>query len=154
MEIFINDIPEEGLHEIGQFAAAVFDLDPNDSIRALGPATYEVHIHKFEEIIAFYGQLKGSFQLQCGTCLEYVDYDADFPDWNSDLDLEEKQRSFVLEQVLREDFLLNLPEHLRCDEIHEDRTCPKASFVEKVTGAPEDEEPESNPDVWKALDDL
>lgn len=154
MEIFINDIPEEGLHETGQFAATVFDLDPNDSIRVMGPVTYDAHIHVFDEIIAFYGQLKGSFQLQCGTCLEYVDYEADFSDWNSDLDIEEKQRSFILEEVLREDFILNLPEHLRCDEIHEDRICPKAALVEKVTESQDEEEPGGNPDAWKALDDL
>ncbi|MEM7602509.1 MAG: hypothetical protein AAF357_13955, partial [Verrucomicrobiota bacterium] len=119
MEIFINEIPEEGLQKSGEFPASIFELSSEDTIRPLGPVSYEVHIHAFEELISFYGSLKGSFELQCGTCLEYNRFDADFDAWNSDLDLEEEQRSFQLDQIIREDFLLNLPEHLRCDELIE-----------------------------------
>lgn len=154
MEIFINDIPAEGLHEQGRFPASIFELSPEDSIRPMGPVSYDVHIHAFEGLISFYGSLKGSFQLRCGTCLEYNDYEADFADWNSDLDLEEGQRSFLLEQIIREDFLLNLPEHQRCDELIEGHTCPKAALVDKVMeSAGADEETGGNPDAWKALDD-
>ena len=155
MEIFIKDIPEEGLHESGQFPASIFDLSPEDSIRPMGAVFYDVHIHAFDGIISFYGTLKGPFQLKCGTCLEYNGYEADFPEWNSDLDLEEKQRSFLLEEVIREEFILNLPEHLRCDELIENHLCPKAELVDRVLGSAEsDEEPGGNPDAWKALDDL
>lgn len=155
MEIFINDIPEEGLHETGKFPASIFDLSPDDTIRPMGAVLFDVHIHAFDEVIAFYGSLKGPFQLKCGTCLEYNDYEADFSDWKTDLDLEEKQRSFILEEVIREEFILNLPEHLRCDELIEGHVCPKAELVDQVLESAEsDDESGGNPDAWKALDDL
>ena len=154
MEIFINDIPEEGLHESGRFPVSIFGLAPEDSIRPGGPVEFDIHIHAFDEVIAFYGSLKGTFQLRCGTCLEYNDYEADFQDWNSDLELEEGQRSFLLEEVVREEFILNLPEHLRCDELLENHVCPKAEIVDRAVDSDPPEEEGRSRDAWSALDEL
>ena len=155
MEIFISDIPDEGLHKTGELPASIFELAPEDSIRPLGPAEFDIQIYAFEELISFHGSLKGSFDLLCGTCLEYKRYDAHFDDWNSDLDLEEGQTSFDLAQIIREDFLLNLPDHLRCDELVIGRVCPKSDLVEGVMEAANEDSTDSDSgDVWKALDDL
>jgi len=155
MEIFINEIPDEGLHKSGEFPPSIFELSPDDRIRPLGPVSYDVHLHAFDGLISFYGSLRGSFDLQCGTCLEYNRYDAVFDSWDSDLDLEEGQRSFDLKQIVREDFLLLLPEHLRCDELIEDRVCPKADLVDRVGESSGDDDADGgNSDAWKALDDL
>jgi uncharacterized metal-binding protein YceD (DUF177 family) len=82
------------------------------------------------------------------------DYDADFPHWSSEVDLEPGQRSFDLQDVIREDFLLELPANPRCDEGTEDRICPKAHLISDTE--PEEEEmPEpEGPNVWGALDGL
>lgn len=155
MEIFINEIPEEGLHRSGEFPPSLFDLPKEDPIRATGPVRYVVDMYRFEDGIAFAGHLTGHFQLQCASCLEFVDYEADFPNWSSDLELKEDQRSFDLAQVIREDFLLDLPASPRCDELVPNRTCPKAAFFEKAAEeAVEEPEEKGNPDLWKALDDL
>lgn len=153
MEIFISDIPEEGLHEEGEFPSSIFELDPGDSIRPTGPVRYSADIYAFDDGLSFTGSLHGSFQLQCGTCLEYFDYQADFPHWASDLDLEDDQKSFVLQDVIREDFLLELPAHPRCDELVDDRICPKAALLEAKEAVEDDIPKEQAPDAWGALDE-
>lgn len=155
MEIFLNEIPEEGLHRAGEFPVSLFDLAPDDPIRPVSAVDYDVEMHRFEDVVTFHGSLKGKFQLQCSVCLEYVDFEADFQNWSSDLDLEEGQRSFDLAQVIREDFLLELPASPRCDELVAGRICPKAEEIERVhEQAEENEEEGDRPDPWSALDSL
>ena len=154
MEIFISDIPDEGLHLEGEFPAAIFDLPPGDSIRPMGPVQYTADIYGFEEVVVLNGSIKAPFQLQCGTCLEFFDYDADFPDWSTEVDIEPGQRSIDLKEIIREDFLLNLPANPRCDDAgDDDHVCPKRHFISEVE-APEEEilfEPDSR-SAWGELD--
>lgn len=155
MEIHLDEIPDEGLHRTGELPESIFGLDPNDSIRPSGPIHYDARIFRFDDGVAFTGRLHGRFQLQCGTCLEYFDYEADFPDWSSDLDLEPGQTSFDLAEIIREDFLLGLPASPQCDELLEDRVCPRAKFLEQAEAEREEEGEagDGDSDRWKALDD-
>ncbi|MEN8716753.1 MAG: hypothetical protein ABF384_17715 [Verrucomicrobiales bacterium] len=155
MEIFLNEIPEEGLLRAGQFPVSLFDLKKDDPIRPVGPVEYDVRINRFDDLIVFTGSLKAPFQLQCSTCLEYVEFLANYPEWTSDLDIEKRQRSFDLAQQIREDFLLELPASPFCEDLVEGRICPKANLLEEVEEAQEAEpEEQGNPDLWNALDDL
>lgn len=156
MEIIIADIPAEGLRREGALPPSIFDLPEGDPIRPVGNVIYEANIYSLDGVIAFSGRLRGSFQLQCGTCLEYVDFEADFPAWDSDLELEEGQAVFDLAEVIREDFLLDLPPNPRCNELVEGRTCPKAHLLVK-NQVPVDEDPgieRPASDIWSALDEL
>ncbi len=155
MEIFISDIPPEGLHLEGEFPSSIFDLPPGDSIRSVGPVRYSVDLYAFEEVVVASGWMRGPFQLQCGTCLEFFDYDADLSDWSSEIDLEPGQRSFNLKDLVREDFILGLPQYPRCDDFDDDRVCPKEELLAKFEDNEEVEPPGTgNPGVWGALDDL
>jgi len=153
MEIFISDIPEEGLHREGEFPASIFELDSADTIRPTGPISYSTDIYAFDDGLAFTGSLQGSFKLQCDTCLEFFDYQADFPHWAADLDLEDGQKLINLQDVIREDFLLELPSHPHCDELVEDRICPKATFFEENESTEEELPDTQGPEAWGALDD-
>lgn len=157
MEIFLNEIPEEGLHRSGQFPASLFELDATDSIQPCGPVDYDVQIYRFDDLVAFSGWLRGRFKLQCAVCLEYVESDARFDNWSSDLELEEGQISFDLAQVIREEFLLELPASPFCEDVamDQDRVCPKADLIADMKKAAEKEtEPDEGPNQWGALDDL
>ena len=44
MEIFISEIPEEGLTREGTLPPSIFDLSPNDSIRPTGAVTYKANM--------------------------------------------------------------------------------------------------------------
>ncbi len=155
MEIFISDIPAEGLQRQGVIPKSIFDLLPEDSIRPVSDISYVANMHRFEEAVSFYGQLKGKFQLRCSTCLEYFEYEADFSNWKSELDLEDRQVAFDLAELIREDFLLDLPSHPHCDELIEGRTCPKAHLlVEDQLPIEEEAKPKAGDDAWGALDEL
>ncbi len=153
MEVFFSDIPDEGLHLEGEFPASIFDLAPDDPIRPAGPVGYDIDVYAFEEVVAFSGRLRGPFQLQCGACLEYFPYEADFPDWSTELDRETDQQSFDLETLVREEFLLLLPSHPRCDELVAGRVCPKADLVEELNEQAAGEENAPRPNPWGALDE-
>ena len=155
MEIFISEIPEEGLHRDGTLAPTIFDLSPEDSIRPAGDITYDAMMYHFDGVVTFEGNLKGKFQLQCNTCLEYFDYEADFPKWRSDLELDEDQQSFDLAEIIREDFLLDLPSYPRCDELVPGMVCPKAHYVVEIQKPLEAAaQPDGGDDAWGALDQL
>ncbi len=153
MEIFFSDIPDEGLHLEGELPGTIFDLAEDDPIRPAGPVRYRFDAYAFEEVVAFSGSLRGPFRLQCGTCLEYFDHEADFPAWSAEIDREPGMESFDLEALVREEFLLLLPSYPRCDDGDDGRACPKAELLEDFLEAGEEvpEEP-SRPDVWSALD--
>lgn len=155
MEIFISEIPEDGLTREGTLPPSIFDLSPTDSIRPTGAITYKANIFHFDGVVTFDGQLNGDFQLECATCLEYFSYTANFPKWASDLELEDGQESFDLAKIIREDFLLDLPPSPRCDELVEGLVCPKAHYVVKIQ-KPLEEEPvqDRRDNAWGALDDL
>ena len=155
MEVFISDIPDEGLHLEGEFPAAIFDLPAGDSIQPMGPVQYSADLYSFEEVVVLTGSLRGTFQLQCGTCLEFFDFDADFPAWSSEVDLEPGQRTIDLKEIVREDFLLGLPPNPRCDDQNDDHVCPKGHFVTLVEDIDEEEPLEAGgADMWSALDDF
>ncbi len=155
MEILLADILEDGLHIDGAFPKTIFDLNEDDSIRPLGDVFYDADIFKFEDAVVFSGRLHGKFQLQCARCLEYFDYDADFK-WSSDIDLEKRQYSFDLAEVVREDFLLELPSSPMCDEMVEGKVCEKVEIIDHLVASDESEDEGSGDgrDVWGALDDL
>ncbi len=154
MEVLFSEIPVEGLHLDGELPASIFELSATDPIRPMGPVHYSADIYAFEEVIALHGRLAGPFQLQCGACLEYFPYQADFPQWTSELDREPGEDRFDLARLVREDFLLNLPAHPRCDEFVEGRVCPRAHLFEEEDEDLPVEEEDSGSHVWDALDDL
>ena len=154
MEIFIDDIPNEGIHLEGELPESIFDLDPNDTIRSVGNVSYSIDLYAFEDVVAFSGKLSGPFELQCGTCLEYFPYEAVFKNWSSELDIEKGQISFDPTEVIREDILMALPSYPRCDEFIEDRVCPKAHLLEREDD-PEEKEPKGDGrNVWGVLDNI
>jgi len=157
MEIFLNEIPEEGLTREGELPPSIFDLPPDDPIRPVGPVRYAVTIHRCDGGAILHGSLHGSFQLQCSLCLEYFDYDSDYSAWASDVVLEDGERSFDLGAVIREEFLLDLPPSPRCEDFFEGRTCPRAERLREIQNQSRETDPDeggSPPDAWKVLDDL
>ncbi|MDF1816491.1 MAG: hypothetical protein P1V20_30095 [Verrucomicrobiales bacterium] len=157
MEIFFSDIPEEGLPISGKLNPAWFQLPEDDPIRISGDVEYDLTLYAFDETVVFSGHVRGPVELQCVTCLEYFPWEADFPAWQSELDIEQRQVSFDPREGLRDEFLLEMPTTPHCDEMIDDRVCPKVDLLAKFE---HDETPlEAGPepagdDVWGALDQL
>ena len=159
MEIFLSDIPEEGLPLSGKLRAAFFQLDPDDNIRISDDVSYHLTLYRFEESVVMSGNVEGKFEFQCVTCLEFFPYSAEFPSWQSELDVEEGMSSFDPRESLRDEILLALPGTPHCDELIENRECPKTSLLSKFEhdGMPLETDPEtdnSSSEIWGALDQL
>lgn len=158
MEIFFSDIPEEGLPISGKLKPTYFNLSDDDSIRITGEVTYELTIYAFEEVIVLSGYVEGACDLQCVTCLDYFSYDAIFDQWNSEVDIEDGEVKFDPRESLRDEILLALPTVPHCDELMDNRKCPKVSLLEKFEHDEQPFEPEASPeekeDIWGALDQL
>ena len=156
MEIFVSDIPEEGLPVAGSLSALFFDLPTDDSIRILDGVEFDVTLYRFEDVVVLSGKVSGSFELQCVTCLEYFPYEADFPKWQSEVDIEEGEVKFDPREGLRDEVLLSLPVTPHCDEMLENHECPKVELVEKFEQGASlpDYEPGAGDLVWGVLDEL
>ncbi len=156
MRIHFDQIPDEGLPASGRLAPAVFDLDPSDAIKPTQDAHYDVTLYKFSDAIRIEGDLRGTFDLQCGLCLKHLPYQADFSRWSSEYEFEEDETSFDLHEVLREDFLMALPQAPQCEELGQ-VNCPKRELLTSIQEQAdlEDEEQADEPDDrWDALDGL
>ncbi|MDF1754929.1 MAG: hypothetical protein P1U89_19230 [Verrucomicrobiales bacterium] len=157
MEIFFSDIPEEGLALSGKLAPDFFNLTGDDSIKIAGDVEYDLTLYSFDEVVVFSGHVAAPVELQCVTCLDFFPYLADFPSWQSEYDIEEKEVKFDPRESLRDEILLSLPPNPHCDEMLDDRVCPKAelfSEFEHDEDAEEIEAPPEGDDVWGALDQL
>ncbi len=162
MEIFYNDIPEEGLPVTGEIEPARFQLADEDCIRVTSPITFDLTLYKFDEAVVLSGRVGGRFDLQCVTCLDYFSYQAEFDSWQSDVDIEEGERAFDPRDSLRDEILLALPHSPHCDEQGQNSTCPKAELLERFehdempleTEPPSADESGDDDDVWGALDQL
>jgi len=160
MEIFFSDIPEEGLPIAGKLLPEFFGLSPEDSIRLLSAVDYKLTLYAFDEVVVLTGAVSADFELQCVTCLEFFAHEARFPSWNSEFDIEEGQVKFDPRESLRDEVLLAVPSVPHCDELLEDRVCPKVELLEQFER--DDTEPIEEPpsqedggdDVWGALDKI
>ncbi len=159
MEIFFSDIPEEGLAISGIIDPKFFGLPEDDCVRITGDIQYDLTLYAFnQEVVVFSGQISGPMELQCVTCLEFVPYFANFPNWQSEYDVEEGQTSFDPRESIRDDILLALPSTPHCYEFLEDRQCPKLNLLAKFEhdNKPLEIEiaPAAGDSVWGALDQL
>ncbi len=156
MKIHFDTIPDEGLPVSGRLAPSVFDLTPDDAIKPAHDAHYDVTLYKFSETIRIEGTLKGGFDLQCGLCLKYLPYEANFPRWNSEYEFDEGESGFDLHEVLREDFLMALPQAPQCEELGQSN-CPKRALLTSIQEKAELEDVDDSPEPderWDALDGL
>jgi uncharacterized metal-binding protein YceD (DUF177 family) len=147
MKIHLQQIPEGGVHLEGREAADILELN-DPAIRPLQNAAYTLLVHAEERNILVTGQLSLELELECVSCLQPFHYSLRVPDFVYETALEGRE-TIDLTPVMREDILLVLPSHPRCDwDGHS--VCPGLR-IEKGTSI--ESMPEA-PNAWDALDEL
>jgi uncharacterized metal-binding protein YceD (DUF177 family) len=147
MKIHLQQIPQAGVHLEGQETADILDLN-DPAIRPLQNVTYSLFVQVEKSSILVTGQLSLELDLECVSCLRRFHYPLSVPDFIYETAVEGRD-SIDLTPVIREDILLVLPSHPRCDwDGHSE--CPglrieKGSSIESMPEAP---------NAWDALDDL
>jgi uncharacterized metal-binding protein YceD (DUF177 family) len=144
VKIHLKQIPAQGLHLDGDEDCPIHDLEP-EGIRCAGQLHYNIDLGIAGAALWARGSLSQPVELSCVSCLEKFEYEIRVPAFAVHTELHGPE-TVDLTPFIREDLLLNLPAHPRCDK-DGNRVC-KAKRPETV-------EPDTKrKSDWSALDKL
>jgi uncharacterized protein len=144
VKVHLKQIPPDGLHLEGEEDCLIQELE-SESVHCAGPMQYKIDIGISEGSLWANGSLKQPVEVSCVACLEKFVHDITVPAFAIHIELQGPE-TVDLSPFMREDLLLNLPAHPRCDR-EGGRVCKAA----KAEIAPI--EAKRKPD-WSALDKL
>src|SRR5215475_7590850 len=144
MKIHLKQIPAQGLHLDGDEGCPIHDLEA-EGIRCAGPLHYDIDVGIAGGALWARGSLSQPVELKCVSCLEKFALKVQVPEFAAQVELQGPE-TVDLTPFIREDLLLNLPAHPRCDK-DGNRVC-KAKPPEIV-----DQDTKRKSD-WSALDKL
>jgi uncharacterized metal-binding protein YceD (DUF177 family) len=149
MKVHLNQIPVEGLHIEGTEGNQILDLH-DESIHPVGDVRYAIDVGVSDGGLFATGTVGVDLEMECVACLERFLYPLEIPDFACQVELTGRE-AVDLTDMVREDILLALPPHPRCDW-NGRRVCQGASLRAKTETATE---PLSDPrQAWGALDQL
>ncbi len=142
----------------GEISVAELDVDSRDEvIQVAHPLHYALDVQKLEGGLLVQGRLSLVLECQCVRCLKAFAYPLDLQDWMCHLPLEGEDAVVVsndcvdLTPYVREDILLEFPQHPLCDP--ECRGLPK-THVGKPAKPGSPGQPETGSSVWVELNKL
>jgi uncharacterized metal-binding protein YceD (DUF177 family) len=146
MKIHLRQIPAEGLRLEGTEDGEFLDIhDPG--VGPASPVRYSLDVGLSDGGLFASGTLETDVQLRCVRCLETFTYPLVVPHFAVQVELT-GQETVDLTPFMREDTLLSLPAHPRCD--WSGKICSGAGEWHAGTTS----EQEAAPDAWEALDKL
>ena len=113
MKIHLKQIPAEGLHVEGEEDCPLTELEAEE-IGCAGPLQYSMDVGMAEGALWANGSLSQRVELRCVSCLEKFVHQIRVLGFAVHSDLEGPE-VVDLTPFIREDLLLNLPAHPRCD---------------------------------------
>jgi DUF177 domain-containing protein len=144
VKIHFKQVPPQGLHLDGDEDCPIHDLEA-EGIRCAGRLHYNIELGIAGGALWARGSLSQPVELRCVSCLEKFVHEIQVPAFAVHTELHGPE-TVDLTPFIREDLLLNLPAHPRCDR-DGNRIC-KGKQVET---AEEDIKRKSD---WSALDKL
>ena len=144
MKIHLKQIPNEGLRLEGDEDCPIPELEV-EGIRCLGPLSYNIDIGISGGTLWASGSLKQPVELSCVACLEKFAYQIRVSAFALTTELHGPE-TVDLTPFMREDLLLNLPAHPRCDRDGE-RVCKTSRSDTTASETKRDSD-------WSALDKL
>lgn len=123
MKVHLKQIPPEGLHLEGEEQCLIPELE-SDGIRCAGPMQYSLDLGVAEGSLWANGSITQPVELNCVACLEKFTHQIKVPAFAIHTELHGPE-TIDLSPFMREDILLNLPAHPRCDR-EGNRVCPAA----------------------------
>jgi uncharacterized metal-binding protein YceD (DUF177 family) len=146
VKVHLKQIPPEGLHLEGEEDCLVPDL-ASEGVRCAGPLYYNMDLGLAEGSLWANGSLNQPVELNCVACLEPFVHEVNVPAFALHTELSGPE-TVDLSPFMREDILLNLPAHPRCDR-EGGRICKAKPTPSKATSL------EAKPKAdWSALDKL
>lgn len=148
-------LPPEGVHLEGHLPPAVFDLVGDDTVRPTGPLEWSLDVVRDDDDLVVTGNIGATFELECGRCAERFQQRISLEDYELLIPVE-NEHPIDLTTWLREDILLALPTHPRCENGNvTPRACPAEGRFDTAADAAGDGSGEADGSrVWEALDKL
>jgi uncharacterized metal-binding protein YceD (DUF177 family) len=147
VKIHLRQIPHGHEHFEEDIDPSFLDLKSSEAT-PVGPIHCSLDIGLSDGGLFATGSLALPVKMQCVKCLRDFETTLSVPDFAAQVDLEGRE-SVDLTPAIREDILLVLPSHPRCDA--DGRTKCPATF-QSAPAAPLTEE--VDPSTWNALDQL
>ncbi|MFL6543943.1 MAG: hypothetical protein DMF12_00520 [Verrucomicrobia bacterium] len=144
MKVHLKQISAQGLHLEGEEDCPIQDLE-SEGILCAGRLHYDIDVGVAGGGLWANGSLSQPVELRCVSCLEKFVHEILVPVFAVHLELHGPE-TVDLTPFMREDILLNLPAHPRCDR-DGDRVCK----VKEVVTADQDAKRKLD---WSALDKL
>ena len=160
MPLLVNlrHLETRDLHLKDELAVRELDIDPRDEmIRLAGPVHYDLEVQKLEGGLLVHGSLRLTLECQCVRCLKPFRQELTLDRWTGHVPLEGEEAARVshdcvdLTPYLREDILLEFPQHPLCDT--ECRGLPKA-FTGGASNSSSTGQLKSGSSAWDELNKL
>lgn len=156
MKIDLANFPEEGLRLEGELPAEVLAV-PHPDTNPASPLRYDLFANLYDTELVLQGELSAKFTLTCVRTLHPFEKTVVIPDVTISLDTGGEEE-VDLAEALREEILLQLPDHPVCDLADEPQHCEidsKYLAVDKTPGNGVKTPPAGGPDSrWDVLDTL
>jgi len=148
-------------HELslkGELSVEELDIDTRDEIIQVNrPLSYEIQVQKMEDGLLVQGQLRLTLDCECVRCLKSFRFDLNINEWAAHVPLQGDDAVKVINDcvdltpLVREDILLEFPQHPLCDP--DCRGLPNSSVgkAKKNSGAGKTEAGSS---AWAELNKL
>jgi uncharacterized protein len=154
LKVNLRQLEKQGLRLRGELPVAELELGVNDEmIRAEQPLRHDLSVELLDDALLVTGTLVLPLDCECVRCLKKFQFNLKLAGWALHLPLagEDKvdiENDFVdLTPFIREDILLNFPQHPLCKPdcagIKQKKTVHEVEFAEKPAVA-----------VWAELDKL
>jgi uncharacterized metal-binding protein YceD (DUF177 family) len=147
MKVHLNQIPPEGLHLSGVADPEELDLRAGGDILSADPLQYELDLGLSGGGLFATGRLSASLDMRCVSCLQSFRYRIEVPHFAMQTELTGGE-TVDLTPFVREDTLLALPAHPRCDWDGA-TVCPGPPQTTEGAGTGETKD-----DRWSGLDQL
>lgn len=157
LRVNLRHLEEHELRLEGELPVSDLDLDLHDDMcRADKPLHYDIEVQQLENELLVQGTLRLALDCECVRCLKSFEHVLELKPWTRLLPLEGDEKTPVdndcvdLTPYLREDILLEFPQHPLCET--ECRGLPTETGKAKKTTKPGVSKEE--PSAWADLDKL
>lgn len=122
LTVNLRHLEEHGIRVRGELPVQELDLDLRDEIiQAEQPLVYDLEVQKLEDGLLVQGRLRLELRCECVRCLKPFAYPLELRDWTRHVPLTGDEKAVVagdcvdLTPYLREDILLEFPQHPLCE---------------------------------------
>lgn len=150
MKIHLRQIPADGLHVEGSEERDILEL-PDENIRVVAPLTYSLDVGVSGTGLFATGTIATELEFDCVRCLQSFRYPVKLESFAVQTEMEGSE-TVDLTPFVREDILLDLPPHPRCDWDGEHH-CP-GLIPDKIYEVRENEMAAPGMAAWGELDKL